>query len=59
MPFVYLVAGLATIFHFESLAGYGAGGLLLLAAVLIMKMRSDYRRFRDTIRLAHDLTDYR
>jgi hypothetical protein len=58
LPVVYLVAGLATIIHFESPAGYGAGALLLLAAILILKMRRDYRAVRETVRLARELTDY-
>ena len=59
MPFVYALAGLVTIFHSETPVGYGAGALLLLAALLILKMRNDYRNFKDTIRLAEDLREYR
>ena len=57
MPFMYAVAGIATISHFDTLAGYGVGALLLLAALLILKMRMDYRTFKETVRLFKDLTD--
>ena len=43
MPYIYSVAGLVTILHFGSPAGYGAGALLLFAALLIWKMRKDNR----------------
>lgn len=43
MPFVYLFAGLAVMYQFNSLAGYGAGALLLIAAFLIWIMRIEYR----------------
>jgi len=59
IPFVYLAAGCAAILHSTTLAGYAAGALLLLAAVLILKMRKDYRTARDTIRLARELIDDR
>ena len=49
MPYIYSVAGLATILHFDSLAGYGAGLLLLFAALLIWKMRKENRSFDQTI----------
>ncbi len=55
MPFIYAVAGLATISSADTPAGYGVGGLLLLAALVILKMRNDYRKFKETIRLAKDL----
>ena len=48
MPYIYSLAGVAAIFHFDTVAGYGAGILLLLAAALIWKMRKDHRSFRNT-----------
>lgn len=57
LPFLYLAAGFAAIFHFDTPAGYGVGALLLLAALLIFKMRMDYRTFKETIRLAEDLIE--
>ena len=59
MPFVYMVAGFAAIFHFGTPAGLAVGVLLLLAALMILKMRKDARAFKETIRLAEDLIDYR
>lgn len=58
MPIIYAVAGLVTILHFETPAGYSVGALLLLAALVILKMRNDYRNFKETIRLAEDLMEY-
>lgn len=43
MPFGYLLAGFAIIYHFDSLIGYGVGGLLLVAALQIWVMRFKYR----------------
>ena len=45
MPYVYSLAGLAAILHFDTPAGYGAGTLLLFAALLIWKMRKENRSF--------------
>jgi hypothetical protein len=45
MPYIYSVAGIAAIFHFDSPAGYGAGALLLFAALLIWDMRKENRSF--------------
>jgi hypothetical protein len=59
MPFIYAAAGFATIVHFDTPAGYGVGALLLLAALLILKMRKDCRVLNETIRLAKDLMPYR
>ena len=59
MPFVYAVTGLATICHVDTPVGYGAGALFLLAALVILKMRNDYRNLKETIRLAEDLMEYR
>ena len=58
MPFIYAVAGLATISYVDAPTGYGAGALLLLAALVILKMRNDYRNFKETIRLAEYLMEY-
>ena len=57
MPYIYAVAGLAVISHVDTPTGYGAGALLLLAAFVIMKMRNDYRNFKETIRLAEYLME--
>lgn len=57
MPLVYAAAGILAIIHFESPEGYAAGALLLLAAVVILKMRRDYRNLKSTIRLARELID--
>ena len=43
MPFVYLLSGLAIIYHFDSLIGYGVGGLLFITALQIWVMRFKYR----------------
>jgi hypothetical protein len=48
MPYIYTLAGIAAIFHFDTVAWFGAGILLLLAAALIWKMRKDHRSFRNT-----------
>jgi hypothetical protein len=57
IPFVYLISGIATIIYYSSLFGYYAGGMLIIAAVLILKMRIDYRTARDAVRLAQDLIE--
>ena len=57
MPILYGVAGVATILLSDTAAGYGVGALLLLAALLILKMRMDYRHFNETIRLAKYLME--
>lgn len=59
MPFIYAVAGLVTILRSDTPAGYGAGALLLLAALVILKMRNDHRNFKETIKLAEDLMESR
>ncbi len=59
MPYIYAVAGLVTILYSETPAGHGAGALLLLAAVVTLKMRIDYRNLKETIRLAEDLLEYK
>ena len=43
IPFVYLLSGFAIIYHYDSLIGYGVGGLLLIAALQIWVMRFKYR----------------
>lgn len=57
MPFVYLFTGFVVIYHFDSVAGYGAGALLLMAAFLIWAMRLEYRAKNaassDTSRFPH------
>lgn len=57
LPFVYVAGGLATISHFDTPAGHGAGALLLFAALVILKMRNDYRNFKDTINMAKHLME--
>jgi len=43
MPYIYLVAGVAAILHFDAPAGYGSGALLLSATLLIWKARKENR----------------
>jgi hypothetical protein len=43
MPYIYSVAGLAAIIHFDMPAGYGSGALLLFAALLIWMKRKKSR----------------
>ena len=45
MPYVYLDAGLATIYYFDMLLGYGSGILLLIAAFLIWIKRKENRAY--------------
>jgi hypothetical protein len=45
MPYIYSLAGLATIYHFNTPLGYGAGALLLVAACLIWMMRKENRTY--------------
>jgi len=45
MPYIYSVAGLVAILYFDIPAGYGSGALLLFSALLIWKMRKEYRSF--------------
>lgn len=57
LPFVYLIAGTVAIIQINTFIGYVVGALLLFAALMIFKMRIDYRNFKETIRLAKDLTE--
>lgn len=50
MPYIYSVAGFAAILHFGTVAGYGAGALLLVASLLIWIMRKENRSFENTIK---------
>lgn len=43
MPFIYLLAGFAVSYRYDSLVGYVVGGLLLIAAIIIWAMRIRYR----------------
>lgn len=43
MPIIYMLAGFAAFFYFDSLVGYGAGTLFLIAALLIWAMRLENR----------------
>jgi len=44
LPYLYGVAGLATLYTFDNLLGFGSGILLLFTAGLIWLMRRDYRQ---------------
>ena len=59
MPFVYALAGILAILQVQTLAGYTVGALLLLAAVMILKMRLDNRNLKETIELAKYLNETR
>lgn len=50
-PLLYLLSGFAVIYHFESLIGYGVGGLLSIAAirVWVMRFRSRASLLRDNV----------
>ena len=50
MPYIYSVAGLAAIFHFDTSPGYGAGALLLFSALLIWMKRRGNRSFEHAIK---------
>jgi len=43
IPGIYFAAGLAAVFYFDTLSGYGAGALLMFAAFLILMMRKENR----------------
>jgi hypothetical protein len=47
MPYVYLLAGLATILYFDSPTGYGSGALLLVAVLMIGITRTRHRTFKN------------
>ena len=49
MPYIYSVAGLTMILYIGTPAGYGAGALLLVAALWIGIMRSVKGAFMDRI----------
>jgi len=50
MPYIYSLAGLAAILHFDTPAGYGAGVLFLFSALLIWMKRKENRSFENTIK---------
>jgi hypothetical protein len=58
LPFIYAVAGLVAISSADTQAGYVVGGLFLLAALVILKMRNDFRKFKETISLAEYLMEH-
>jgi hypothetical protein len=58
LPYFYALAGSVTILCMQTPAGFGAGALLLLAALIILKMRSEYRNLKDTVRLAQRMMDF-
>jgi hypothetical protein len=43
LPYLYAIAGVVTIYYFESSTGYASGLLLIFAAGLVFLMRRDYR----------------
>jgi hypothetical protein len=47
LPYLYLVAGVASIIYAPSYLGRLSGGLLIVAALTILKMRRTYRRARE------------
>jgi len=49
MPYIYSVAGIVTLYYFGTPVGYGAGALLLTAALLIWMKRKEHRSFKNTI----------
>ena len=46
LPYLYAVAGLVTVYIFDTPIGYVSGFLLLLTACLVWMMRRDYRQGR-------------
>ena len=43
LPLLYGIAGLWTVYKFETLLGYTSGVILLITACIIWLMRRDYR----------------
>jgi hypothetical protein len=43
LPYLYGIAGLVTFYKFDNAIGYFSGGLLMLTACLVWRMRLDYR----------------
>lgn len=43
MPFIYLLAGFAVFYNYDSFIGYSIAGLLLITALLVWAMRIKYR----------------
>lgn len=43
LPLIYAIAGLWTVYNFETLLGYTSGVILLITACIIWMMRRDYR----------------
>jgi hypothetical protein len=46
LPFLYGVAGLVTLYHFETTIGNASGVLFLITACLVWMMRRDYKQGR-------------
>jgi hypothetical protein len=44
LPHAYVTSGFSAVFALEHLAAYVSGGLLVLAGVLVWKVRRDFRR---------------
>jgi hypothetical protein len=51
LPFVYVVVGLAVVVKMDSTIAVASGVLLLIAGLLVLKMRADYR---NQVRAAKD-----
>jgi len=49
MPYIYSVAGIVTLYYFDTPVGYGAGALLLTAALMIWMKRREHRNLRNTV----------
>ena len=49
MPCVYSVTGIVTICYFDTSVGYGAGALLLTAALMIWVKRREHRNLGNTV----------
>jgi uncharacterized protein YjeT (DUF2065 family) len=43
LPFVYVVVGLAVVVKMDSTIAVASGVLLVIAGLLVLKMRADYR----------------
>jgi hypothetical protein len=54
-----MLAGLLIFLSSDTAAGSWAGVLLILAAVVILKLRKGYRDLKGTIMLAEDLMQYK
>jgi uncharacterized membrane protein YkvI len=46
MPYIYMVAGISAMLHFDKPVGYWSGAILIVAAILILLMRIENRAFK-------------